>query len=127
MIALCNFFSRFTNYNVIIKSILNSFLIIIALILLVETTRFSELLYGLSKLGFPKIIIILLSFIYRYFFVFIDEVEKMLCSAKIRSYGKIPLKTLANMVGIFFIRSYESSERIYFAMRMRGFNGEIKL
>ncbi|MFN3966159.1 MAG: energy-coupling factor transporter transmembrane component T family protein [Endomicrobiia bacterium] len=125
LITLCNLFSKSIDYAIIIETFLNSFLIICALILLVETTKFSELLKGLSKLGIPKIIIILLSFIYRYFFVLIDEAEKMMYYLKIRSYKRINLKTLSNMIGTLFIRSYERAERIYSAMRMRGFNGKI--
>ncbi|MEW6557864.1 MAG: energy-coupling factor transporter transmembrane component T [Elusimicrobiota bacterium] len=127
IISLCNFFSKSLNYTIIIKTVLNSTLILIAIILLVETTKFPKLLNGLSKLGIPKIIILLLSFIYRYFFVLIDEVEKMVYSAKIRSYRKLNLKIIANMFGILFVRSYERAERIYSAMVMRGFDGELKL
>lgn len=126
LIALCKFFSKSISYTVIIRTILNSSIIIVLLILLVETTKFVDLLKSLSKIGTPKIIVILLSFIYRYFFILIDEIEKMMYSVKLRSYKNISLTTLASIVGILFIRSYERAERIYSAMVMRGFNGEIK-
>jgi cobalt/nickel transport system permease protein len=34
-------------------------------------------------------------------------------------------RTIGNMVGMLFIRSYERAERIYAAMLSRGYNGEI--
>jgi cobalt/nickel transport system permease protein len=66
---------------------------------------------------------------YRYFFVLVDELEKMLRAVKLRSFKNNRFKTfsiLANIVGVLFIRSYERSERVYNAMSMRGFDGEIK-
>lgn len=103
-----------------------SFLSIIILILLISTTKFSDLISGLSKLRVPNIILMMLSFIYRYFFVLIDEAERMERAARLRSNqeGSKLLKTLSNIVGILFIRSYEKSERIYNAMFLRGFDGE---
>lgn len=108
---------------------IKSFLSIITLILLTSTTKFSALLRGLSSLGVPRIIILILSFMYRYFFVLVDELEKMLRAVKLRSFKNNRIKTfsiLANIVGVLFIRSYERSERVYNAMSMRGFDGEIK-
>ena len=109
-----------------VKTFLNSFLIVFALILLVETTKFHDLLKGISRLGVPHIFLLLLSFIYRYFFVLIDEAERMLRAAKLRTFRKLSLKTMGKILGVLFIRSYERSERIYYAMCSRGFDGDIK-
>jgi cobalt/nickel transport system permease protein len=36
------------------------------------------------------------------------------------------LKTIGNMIGTLFIRSYERGERVYGAMVARGFEGQIR-
>ncbi len=47
----------------------------LALISLVSTTRFADLLAGLHKLGVPKLLIIQLGFLYRYIFVLIERAQ----------------------------------------------------
>jgi cobalt/nickel transport system permease protein len=36
------------------------------------------------------------------------------------------LKTVGNMIGTLFVRSYERGERVYAAMLARGFDGEVR-
>ena len=44
-----------------------------------------------------------------------------------RRGGRVCLhfRSLANMIGVLFIRAYERSEAVYMAMCSRGFSGEI--
>ncbi|TDA33351.1 MAG: cobalt ECF transporter T component CbiQ, partial [Hadesarchaea archaeon] len=37
------------------------------------------------------------------------------------------MRILGNMIGAAFLRSYERGERIYLAMRARGFEGKIEV
>jgi len=37
------------------------------------------------------------------------------------------LRTMGNMIGTLFIRSYERSERVYSAMVARGFDGQVRI
>jgi|YNPNPStandDraft_1061719.scaffolds.fasta_scaffold17607_3 cobalt/nickel transport system permease protein len=127
LVSLSGFFTKYFNFLVLGKTFANSFFILTLLILVVNTTKFPALLDGLKQLGVPKIILILLSFTYRYFFVLIDEIEKLIFSTKMRTHKKLNWKTLGSIIGLIFVRSYERAERIYLAMRMRGFNGEIKI
>lgn len=111
--------------NVIIKA----WLCILSLILLSATTKFTDLLKGLRRLGTPKVIVLILSFMYRYIFVLTDEVMRMRQARDSRNFGGgrlHQLKTIGNMIGTLFIRSYERGERIYAAMLARGFDGEIR-
>lgn len=111
-------------WNVLIKAYLS----ILCMILLMASTRFSVLLKGLEKLKFPKLFIMILSFMYRYIFVIVDELMKMKQAKEARSIGGskwFHIKTLANMIGVLFIRAYERAEFVYMAMRSRGFNGAI--
>jgi len=98
-----------------------------ALIALVSTTKFSDLLAALGKLGIPKILIVQLGFIYRYIFVLIDKAQHILTarsSRKLRYLGfNTELRVAASMAGSLFVRSIDSSEKIELAMRGRGFDG----
>jgi cobalt/nickel transport system permease protein len=108
--------------------ILGKFIVtMLALIALVSTTRFSDLLVGLRKLGLPKILIIQLGFLYRYIFILIDRVHHILqarAARKLRNLGfSAELKTSAAMLGSLLIRSIDSAERTSIAMQARGFDG----
>jgi cobalt/nickel transport system permease protein len=100
----------------------------LALIGLVSTTRFNDLLAGLQKLGVPKLLVIQLGFLYRYIFVLIDRAHHILqarAGRKLRSLGfKRELRTASAMVGSLFIRSIDSAENINIAMQGRGFDGK---
>lgn len=99
----------------------------LALIALVSTTRFSDLLAGLRKLGVPKLLIIQLGFLYRYIFVLIDTAQHILrakAGRTLRNLGfKREMKTASAMLGSLFIRSIDTAERINIAMQGRGFDG----
>jgi len=111
--------------NVVVKA----WLCILALILLSSTTRLDDLLKSLKQLGVPQVMILILSFMYRYIFVLVDEVMRMQQARDSRNFGGRrlhQLKTIGNMVGTLFIRSYERGERIYAAMLARGFDGQVR-
>jgi len=111
-------------WNVLVKS----YLAASAIIIFTAATRFSVLLKALEKLKTPILFIMILSFMYRYLFVSVDELMHMSQAKKCRSVGGtrwFHAKTTANMIGSLFIRSYERGESVYMAMRSRGFNGTI--
>jgi cobalt/nickel transport system permease protein len=105
-------------------------------ILLVATTPFPDLIHALEHLRVPKILTTIIAFLYRYLFVLVDEVYRLLRAREARSAGtlrKKPGGTLlwraqvaGNMAGQLFIRSYERSDRIYNAMLARGYTGNIR-
>ena len=108
--------------------ILGKFIVtMLALIALVSTTRFNDLLVGLRKLGLPKILIIQLGFLYRYIFILIDKVHHILrarASRKLRNLGfSAELKIAGAMLGSLFVRSIDTAEQISTAMQARGFDG----
>jgi len=112
-------------WNVVIKAWLS----ILTLIVLSATTKFSELLKGLEQLRLPKVMVMILSFMYRYIFVLVEEVIRMKQARDSRSFGgkrTWQLKTIGNMVGTLFLRSYERGERVYGAMVARGFEGQTR-
>ncbi|MBL7130135.1 MAG: cobalt ECF transporter T component CbiQ [Candidatus Omnitrophica bacterium] len=113
-------------WNVFIKS----FLSVLVMITLVSTTRFVDMLKSLEKLKCPKLFIMIMSFMYRYVFLFVDELLIMNQAKDSRMVGKnrwFNIKILANMIGSLFVRSYERGERVYLAMCSRGYNGTIRI
>ena len=109
-------------WNILAKAWLS----ILSLILLTSTTKMTNLLKGLEQLRMPTVIVMILSFMYRYIFVLVDEVVRMKQARDSRNFGGKRLwqiRTIGNMIGTLFIRSYERGERVYAAMVARGFDG----
>jgi cobalt/nickel transport system permease protein len=98
-----------------------------ALIALVSTTRFNDLLVGLQKLGVPHLLVIQLGFIYRYIFLVIDRAQHILrarSGRRLRNLGfNRELKIAGSMVGSLLVRSINTAENINIAMQARGFDG----
>lgn len=112
-------------WNVLAKS----WLAILAMIMLSSTTKFSKLLKGLELLRVPKILIMILSFMYRYIFVLVDEGMRMERARNSRYFGGgylRQIKVIGNIIGLLFIRAYERGERVYQSMAARGFDGEMR-
>lgn len=110
---------------------IRAILCLMLLILLTNTTRFAELLRGMKKLGCPQILVMNLSFLYRYLFVLTEEAQRMKqardCRRVGRAHFKEELKILSSMLGTLLIRSFERAERMHSAMLSRGFSGEFQV
>lgn len=103
-------------------------LCLLLLILLTNTTKFVELLRGLRRLGCPQILVLNLSFLYRYLFVLTEEVMRMKQARDCRRVAPAPFRRefriLSSMLGTLLIRSFERAERMHHAMLARGYSGE---
>jgi len=111
-------------WNVIVKSSVGVF----SIILLASTTSFPRLIKGMERLGSPKIFTIIISFLYRYSFILIDEIHRMKRARDSRCFGGRWFwhsKVIGHMVGWLFLRSFHRGERVYLAMLSRGYNGTI--
>ncbi len=89
----------------------------------------SIILKALEGLKIPKIIVMIFSFMHRYFFILQDELMMMRRAKESRSVNGRRwqhIKALANMLGVLFIKSYERGEAVYLAMCSRGFDGSIR-
>lgn len=110
--------------------LVESWLSVLASGLLVMTTPFPTLLSALRALGVPRVLTAIISFMYRYLFVLVDEAIRLQTARQARSAGSggtllWRVRVLGGMIGSLFIRSYERSERIYAAMLSRGYDGQI--
>jgi cobalt/nickel transport system permease protein len=94
---------------------------------LLSTAPLPVTLHGLSRLGVPEMVgqMVLLS--YRYLHVFRHEAGRMSQGMKVRGFRKqtdlATLRAVANFLGMLFVRSFERTERVFDAMRARGYQG----
>ena len=110
--------------------LIRAWLAILALILLSSTTKFPYMLKGFLLLKAPKILILLLSFMYRYIFVLLEEAERAETAHRSRYFGGRffgQFRVLGHIIGLLFIRTYERGERIYQSMLARGFDGSVRV
>jgi len=117
----------YSGLQVLINTVIKAWLSILSLIMLTSTTKLPNLLNGLEQLRMPRVMAMILSFMYRYLFVLVDEVMRMKQARDSRNFGGKrlwQLRTIGNMIGTLFIRSYERGERVYAAMVARGFDGQ---
>jgi cobalt/nickel transport system permease protein len=96
-----------------------------AVLLLIATTKSARLFSSLSKLGMPKILTILLMLCLRYMSVLLDETDRMIRAYHLRAnkVKGIHIKHMGSFVGQLLLRSIDRAERIYQAMKLRGFQG----
>jgi len=101
-----------------------------ALVALVSTTRFSDVLKALSWFRLPRLFVVELSFLYRYLFLLVEQVMRMKRARGCRAVGRTPLgwrlRATGGIIGNLFLRSLERGERVYAAMVARGFDGTVR-
>ncbi len=115
--------------------VVRSWLSVQIAILLVATTQFPDIVHAFKHLHVPAILTTIIAFLYRYLFVLVDEVLRLLRAREARSAAASGsrsaggvlwhAKVAGNMAGQLFLRSYERSDRIYNAMLARGYQGQM--
>jgi cobalt/nickel transport system permease protein len=94
---------------------------------LVTTTGFVTLGHAMDRLHIPGKIVHLLLMSYRYIFVIEQEYQRLARAAKIRGFQPgtniHTYKAYAYMIGMLFVRAAARADRVYRAMRCRGFDG----
>lgn len=107
---------------------LKSNAILLIFISLITTMNFSTLGYVLNFFQIPEKLVHLLLLTYRYIFVIEQEYRRLLRAAKVRCFqpksNLHTYKTYAYLVGMLFVRASARAERVYRAMKCRGFQGK---
>lgn len=102
-----------------------------AAVLLVSTSKFSDIAMALRKMGAPEILTTLLLITYRYIFLFADEALSMVQARNMRNFGKEGfikrIKVVGQMIGTLFLRAFERGEQVYYAMLSRGYVGKLEI
>ena len=99
-----------------------------AVLILIASTPFSQLTSTLKKLHIPTFLILMFEMIYRYISVLVGEASNMYTAYTLRSTeGKgLKMNDMGTFIGSLFIRSYDRSERIYSAMKLRGYGSHVR-
>lgn len=106
--------------------LLKTTLTVSSALLLVSTTGIHRIGYALRLLFVPKLFVFQLLLIYKYMMVLISDVGKTILACKLRSLDikGIPVSTWGPLLGNLILRTYKRAERIYYAMILKGFEGE---
>ena len=104
--------------------LLRAYLCVMAVLLLVATTRVSEITAQLRRMRAPAVFVTMFELTYRYAGVLLDEAGAMYTAYSLRGGdGKgLEMKHMGSFVGQLLIRSFDRAERIYAAMKCRGYD-----
>lgn len=106
-------------------------------VILIFTTHFTDVVWALGALRVPPTLVAILSFMYRYSFLLVEEALRLTRARESRSAlpagqrGRsrdilFQARSTGRMIGALLVRSFERSERVYLAMAARGYRGEMK-
>jgi cobalt/nickel transport system permease protein len=100
-----------------------STLCLLTVIVVSNATPFGQFLRVLRRVRVPDLLITTLALMHRYLFVLADEAGRMRRARASRTFKRgrrFHWRTLATVAGQLFVRASERAERIYDAMRARG-------
>jgi cobalt/nickel transport system permease protein len=103
-----------------------SFLSGMAALLLVGTTPLTCWTAALESWRAPRMLILVIQFVYRYLFVIAEQAQRMRWAALCRQgsrRGSSLFSAAAGLLGVLFARSWQRADGIYHAMLARGFRG----
>ncbi|MHC1770849.1 MAG: cobalt ECF transporter T component CbiQ [Flexilinea sp.] len=109
----------------LLSILIKTYLTVMAVLILVSTTRWRDISAQMVRLKIPLIFVTLITLTYRYISVLIDEAESMMLAYRLRSpkYKGIRMKDAGSFLGQLLLRSIDRAERIYSAMLCRGYSG----
>ena len=96
------------------------------MLLLIGTTPFTRIIAEFGRVS--RTLSNLAFFSYRFFFLFTDESSRRLTAFRVRGgfQGAIrtKIKNAANLIGLLFVSYMDSGEKVYDAVKTRGYRGE---
>ncbi len=109
--------------------ILRFALTVAAALVLTATTSFAGVCLALEKLRVPDVLVTQLLLLYRYIFVLGDEARRMGQARRLRSFGRRGMgrRVYAQMLGQLLLRTFGRAQRLYLAMKSRGFDGNVRV
>lgn len=109
-----------------ITLMLKGFYSVLSAYLLIATTSIDEICYALRLLHIPKVVVIVIMLIYRYFGLMGNEADRITTAYKLRapSQNGIHYKAWGTLVGQWLLRSIDRAGVVYESMLLRGFKGD---
>jgi cobalt/nickel transport system permease protein len=104
--------------------LLKMYLCVMAALLLVATTPFTELTAQLRRLRVPMAFVLVFEMTFRYIGVLLEEVFSMTTAYKLRSGNKkaLEMRHMGSFAGQLLLRGFDRAERVHSAMRCRGYS-----
>jgi cobalt/nickel transport system permease protein len=99
-------------------------------LILLATTPADALLKAARSLGVPGLIVQVGQMTYRYLFVLSDELARLRIAVRVRGFrnraSRHAYRTAGQVAGTLLVRGHERADRVYHAMRCRGFDGRFR-
>jgi cobalt/nickel transport system permease protein len=97
--------------------------------ILIATTSIEEICYALRIIHVPKIIVIVIMLIYRYFGLMGAEADRITTAYMLRAPKQkgIHYSAWGSLVGQWLLRSMDRASAVYESMTLRGFNGDFRV
>lgn len=112
--------------------LMRSYLSAAGVLILAGVTPLPALLKGLEGLGAPRLLTLVVQFLYRYLFLLSEQAQHMRLAAAARGgagarrrLGRAGFRAAAGAVGVLLARSQARAQGIHQAMLARGFRGTI--
>lgn len=95
-------------------------------LVLISTTGMDKLAQALKDLKVPSVFVLQLLLTYRYIAVLVEELARMLRAYALRAPRQkgVRLKDSGSFAGQLLLRTFDRAQRVYDAMKLRGFNGD---
>lgn len=100
---------------------------LVGALLLIVTTGINNLAFGLKKLKIPNILVIQILMLYRYIVLMMEEFYRVKSAYELRTLGEksMTMKDYGQIVGQMLLKTIDRSEKVYEAMKLRGFEGDL--
>ena len=130
-ISIINLIIDFS-YSEIYFSVLLIFKCIFTLIgalLLMVTTGINNLAFGLEKLKIPNMLIMQILMLHRYIILMMEECYRVKSAYELRTLGEksMTMKDYGRIIGQMLLKTIDRSEKVYEAMKLRGFEGDLHI
>lgn len=108
---------------------LKGFYSVLSAYILIATTSIDDICYALRCIRIPRVIVIVIMLIYRYFGIMGQEADRIVTAYKLRAPSQkgIHYKAWGTLVGQWLLRSMDRAEDVYESMLLRGFSGDFKV
>jgi cobalt/nickel transport system permease protein len=100
---------------------------LLAMLLFTAATPFAEILRLFQRMKMPGLLVTTLALMHRYLYVLADEAGRMRRARQSRTFAArrhLRWHTLSTIIAQLFLRASDRADRIYDAMRARGWGEE---
>ena len=107
--------------------LLRTFLCVTAVLILVAVTPFMALTSQLRRAHIPEAFVLLFEMTYRYIGALLEEASSMYTAYRLRHTHQkgLEMKHMGPFVGQLLLKSFDRADRIYGAMKCRGYGGPV--